>query len=112
MSRNPEVLRDSPPEQRSGVKSFLNRHKGKLLLTLGLLGAAGAGAYTLGGAAIKGTVYNMPSFLGERGAKLGWGLTANAARFRYAIDGMRNLAPDAATQKSVVDQLRAGTIPT
>ncbi len=50
--RNVEVLRDAPPEQKKGILSHLNRHKGKYLL--GLAALAAGGVYGLGKAGLGG----------------------------------------------------------
>lgn len=47
-----EVLKDSAPEQKKGILSHLNRHKGKYLL--GLAALAAGGTYGLGKAGLGG----------------------------------------------------------
>lgn len=115
MSRNPEVLREAPPEQRNGVKGFLNRHKGKLLLGLGLLGA-GAGTYALGragmagsfDAGVKNTFNSLPSWV-QKPTRF---LSAQATRLPFAVDQLRGrYAPDANLQQLYRERIAAGENP-
>ncbi len=91
MSRNPEVLRDSPPEQRNGVKGFLSRHKGKILLGLGLVGSA----YGLGKMGTTGMLAT-DSVIGKNAPKIASFLrpvSAHASRFTHVADGLLQRAP-------------------
>ena len=91
MSRNPEVLRDSPPEQRNGVKGFLSRHKGKILLGLGLVGSA----YGLGKMGTTGML-SADSMIGKNAPKIASFLrpvSAHASRFTHVADGLLQRAP-------------------
>ena len=117
MSRRVEVLGDAPPEQKKGVRGFLGRHWGKILLALGLM--YGAGKLGTTGA------LNSESFLGRNAPKMTAAIrpvSAHASRFTHCTDGLLKHVPlvnqaigaqpaDAAAREAVRGHINAGTVP-